>query len=159
MPATPFFSAGRLPAPVLAAAIAILLTRLFNLLMFVFQPDGAQHGELLPQLSLLPGYLLLFSLVLVVYLSEIATAVALLAGKPGGRKMFIGCQGLLLLLVIVICWPGDGALPGIDMEDAQQLGRHLLLQKIPDVLILLMLYIPASSHGFFKGHNLAGRTD
>lgn len=49
-----------LPAPVIAAVIAILATRLFNLLMVILHPDGNHSAELLFRLSPLPGYLLIF---------------------------------------------------------------------------------------------------
>lgn len=140
-----------LPAPVIAAVIAILATRLFNLLMVILHPDGNHSAELLFRLSPLPGYLLIFIGAVLLFLFEIGCALALLRGSLWGRRGFIGCQCLLVVLMLPALWgAGIAVIPGVDIQDIQQLGRHILLQKLPDSLIILMLCHPASSRRFFQ---------
>ncbi len=146
-----FFAGRSLPAPVMAAAIAIVATRIFNLLMIFLLPDGGESGGLLHQLSMLPGYMAIFSLGIGIFITETVCAVMLLNGCPRARKLFIGCQCLLVVLVLAGSgWEGAAGVLGGDSADTQQLGYHILLQKIPDIIIILMLCLPASSREFFN---------
>ncbi len=140
----------RLPAPVIAAVLAIILTRLFNLLMFVRQPEGIPRDGVLQELSTLPGYVVLFTVLLVLLLTELISAGLLLAGRRSGRRIFTGCLCLTLIMAGIFGWQGPGVTDGVDVADISQLRGHLLLQKIPDIVILLMLYLPASSRYYFR---------
>ncbi|MBS0909697.1 YbjO family protein [Tatumella sp. JGM118] len=153
MPGSKVFLPQAIPAPVLAAVISIIATRLFNLLMLVllFRSDtGGTLSEIL-RLSLLPDYRLLFMLMGGVFLFEAGSVLMLLRGSYRWRTLFICCQCLVLLLIL-FRGRGEGlsCLPGIDPADSHHFVRHILLQKIPDLLIILLLCVPASSRAFFR---------
>mgnify|MGYP004708844141 FL=1 len=97
MPGSSSKARGRLPAPVLAAVLAIILTRLFNLLMFIRHPEGIPRDGVFQELSILPGYVLLFSVLLFLLLAELISAGLLLAGRRSGRRIFTGCLCLTLV--------------------------------------------------------------
>ena len=142
-----------IPAPVLTAVISIIATRLFNLLMLVLllKPDtGGTLSEIF-RLSLLPDYRLLFMLMGMIFVFDAVSVLMLLRGSYRWRTLFICCQCLVLLLILCGGW-GEGlsGLPGIDPADSRHFVRHILLQKIPDGLIILLLWMPASSRTFFR---------
>lgn len=151
MPAVKFRSGPELPEPVMAAVIAIVATRVFNLLMILLKPDGASSADLWFQLSPLTGYLLILILAILTFIFDIGCALALLWGSRRGRQMFVGFQCMLVILVILpVSGEGVANLLGIDPQDARQLGQHILLQKLPDILIILMLCLPISSRRYFR---------
>ncbi|WP_294902375.1 YbjO family protein [Tatumella sp. UBA2305] len=137
----------RLPAPVIAAVMAIIVTRLFNLLMCLWHPEGPPRDGVFQELTTPPGYLLLFG----VLLAELISAGLLLVGWRGGRLIFTGCLCLTLAMAGIFGGQVPGLTDGLDVADVSQLSVHLLLQKIPDMVILLMLYLPASSRYYFRG--------
>lgn len=139
-----------LPAPVIAAVLAIIVTRLFNLLMCLWHPEGPPRDGVFQELSTLPGYVLLFSVLLVLLLAELISAGLLLAGWRSGRLIFTGCLCLTLAMAGIFGGQIPGIADGLDVADVSQLSVHLLLQKIPDMIILLMLYLPASSRYYFR---------
>lgn len=151
MSAVKFRSRPSLPEPVMAAVIAIIATRVFNLLMILLKPDGDSSAELWFQLSPLTGYLLVLLLAILTFVFDTACALALLYGSRLSRQLFVGFQCLLVLLMLLPI-PGEGVASvfGIDPQDARQLGQHILLQKLPDILIILMLCLPVSSRRFFR---------
>ncbi|ARU93490.1 YbjO family protein [Tatumella citrea] len=151
MPGRPNKAQNALPAPVITAVLAIILTRLFNLLMFIQQPEGVPRDGVFEELSSLPGYILLFSVLMVLLITELLSAGLLLSGRRSGRSIFTACQCLVLLIAgIIFGWHGLEIAEGVDVADISQLRNHLLLQKIPDMVILLMLYLPASSRHYFR---------
>ena len=150
MPGLKNFIPQGIPAPVLTAVISVIATRLFNLLMLLLllQSDTGNCPGELHRLSLLPDYRLLFILTGMVFVFDAVAVLMLLRGSNRGRTLFICCQCLTILL-IVCCLPG-GSLAGIDPADRQNFAWHSLLQKIPDLLVIMMLYLPASSRMFFR---------
>jgi len=72
-------------------------------------------------------------------------------GSNRGRWCYVATQviGLSFMLVASLGWIYPEIF-SIDGENNVQIIRHTLSQKIPDLLVLLLLFLPASSRAFFR---------
>jgi len=72
-------------------------------------------------------------------------------GSNAGRWGYVATQIVVLLYMLMasVGWiyPEIFSIPG---ENNAQIIHHTLLQKLPDVLVLLLLFVPASSRAFFR---------
>jgi hypothetical protein len=75
-------------------------------------------------------------------------------GRNWGRWIYVVCQclvvGYLLLATIGSFLPEVFTVEG---ESSAQILHELILQKIPDVVILALLFIPTTSRRFFAAHH------
>ncbi|SPW26047.1 Inner membrane protein ybjO [Edwardsiella tarda] len=139
------------PVPVLIAGTALIGVRLASvvLLCVALGPSGIATflGEALHSWQTI--LLLVASLAL--WVIELGCGLALMLGKPLSRWIYLGCQ---LLVVGYMWWASLGwfhpelfRVPG---DDGGQILQVLLGQKLPDLLILALLFIPSASRRYFR---------
>lgn len=139
------------PALVQVAAIAIITTRcvdllmLFNLLgvrgMVDFVHRSAQTWSL--TLIFLGSLMLLFV--------ELLCAFSLVKGRNWARWLYLMSQivstGYLWAASLGYGYPELFSIPG---ESKRDIAHSLFLQKLPDLLVIFLLYVPGASRRFFR---------
>lgn len=153
-----FFSKSRhsharlnVPALVQVAALAIILIRCLDLLM-VFNMLGVKGvGEFIHRSVQTWNLTLVFFSSLVLVFVEIYCAFSLAKGRNWARWVYLLTQviatGYLWAASIGYGYPELFSIAG---ESKREIFRSLVMQKLPDLLVLFLLFIPASSRRFFR---------
>ncbi|MDI3359623.1 YbjO family protein [Lelliottia sp. V89_10] len=153
-----FFSKSRhsharlnVPALVQVAALAIILIRCLDLLM-VFNMLGVKGvGEFIHRSVQTWNLTLVFFASLVLVFVEIYCAFSLAKGRNWARWVYLLTQviatGYLWAASIGYGYPELFSIAG---ESKREIFRSLVMQKLPDLLVLFLLFIPASSRRFFR---------
>jgi hypothetical protein len=93
-------------------------------------------------------FILLASL-LIVWI-ECHASYAMMRGRNWGRWAFVGCQAVVVSYMLLASFEWFG--PKIfrfETETQGQFLHALLMQKVPDMVVLLLLFAPQSSRQFF----------
>jgi hypothetical protein len=93
-------------------------------------------------------FILLASL-LIVWI-ECHASYAMMRGSNWGRWAFVGCQAVVVSYMLLASFEWFG--PKIfrfETETQGQFLHALLMQKVPDMVVLLLLFAPQSSRQFF----------
>ena len=97
---------------------------------------------------------LIFLAGLVLLCLQISCGFAVMRGRNWGRWVYVACQclvvGYLLLATIGSFLPEVFTVEG---ETSGQILHVLILQKIPDVVILTLMFVPATSRRYFAVRN------
>ncbi|MBV4412249.1 YbjO family protein [Enterobacteriaceae bacterium YMB-R22] len=139
------------PVLVMVAATAIIMTRGLDLFM-VFDMMGV-HGlrELIQRSAQTWPLTLVFLGSLLVLCIELRCAFVVMKGRNWGRWLFLITQILssVYLMSASLGWgyPELFSLPG---ETPGDIFRALVTKKLPDVLVLFLLFIPPRSRLFFR---------
>jgi hypothetical protein len=131
-------------------ASAIVATRCleFILLLDAMGLDGLMDFLRASASSWLNSFILLASLIIV--LVECLAAYAMMRGRNWGRWAYIGCQAVVVSYMLLASFDGYG--PKIFSFDTNTQGQFLyalLMQKLPDILVMLLLFVPPASRRFF----------
>lgn len=140
-----------IPVPVMIGATAIVATRCLE---FILLSDAMGFSGLMSFIqvsaeSWLNSFIMLSSLLIV--LIECRAAYAMMRARRWGRRAFIGCQVIVVGYMLLASFEWFG--PRIFRFDVETQGEFLyalLMQKIPDMVVLLLLYLPASSRRYFS---------
>lgn len=139
-----------IPVPVMIAASAIVATRCleFILLFDAMGFSGLMSFIEVSAESWLNCFILLASLLIV--LIECRAAYAMMRARIWGRRAFICCQIIVVgyMLLASFEWFGPRIFR-FDVETQGEFLTALLVQKIPDIVVLLLLFVPASSRRYF----------
>lgn len=139
------------PALVQVAAFGIILIRVLDLLM-VFNLLGIAGLEAFILRSVQTWSLtLVFLASLVLTFVEIWCAFALIKGHSPARWIFLATQ----IIAAAYLWAaslgyGYPELFSIAGASKYEIFRSLVLQKLPDLLVLVLLFVPAASRRFFQ---------
>ena len=139
------------PALVQVAALAIILIRCLDLLM-VFNLLGLSGiGEFIHRSVQTWSLTLVFLSSLVLVFIEIACAFSLVKGRNWARWVYLLTQ----VIAASYLWAaslgyGYPELFSIAGESKREILRTLVMQKLPDMLVLMLLFIPAGSRRFFR---------
>ncbi|MGY5957674.1 YbjO family protein [Kosakonia sp. BK9b] len=139
------------PALVQVAAIAIIIIRCVDMLMVInvlgvrgmidFVQRSAQTWSL--TLIFLGSLLLVFI--------EILCAFSVVKGRNWARWLYLAAQvvasGYLWAASLGYGYPELFSIPG---ESRREIFRSLVMQKLPDLLVLFLLFIPSPSRRFFR---------
>jgi hypothetical protein len=130
------------PVPVTVAGIAIIATRCLGyseLANFVHRSAQSWDATLIFVASQL------------IFLFELRCAFTLMRGSNRGRWGYVATQVIVLsyMLVASLGWIYPEIF-SIDGDNNVQIIHHTLSQKVPDLLVLLLLFLPASSRAFFR---------
>lgn len=143
----------RLNPPVLVtvAAIGIITTRCLDLVM-IFNLLGVPGLKALVFRSVQTWNLTAIMLAsLLVLCIQFRCAFGVLHGRNWGRWLFlltqIGVTGYLWAASLGFGYPELFSVPG---GSKQEIFSGLMLQKLPDCLMLLLLFVPPSSRRFFQ---------
>lgn len=139
------------PTLVLVAAIAILTTRMLDL-MLIFNMLGIRGAVDFVHRSVQTWSLtLIFLGSLVMLCVELRCAFVIMKGRNWGRWVFLGTQiiavGYLWSASLGWGYPELFSIPG---GSKREIFRSLMTQKLPDFLVLFLLFIPPRSRLFFK---------
>lgn len=139
------------PALVQVAALAIILIRCLDLLM-VFNMLGVRGVvEFIHRSVQTWNLTLVFFASLVLVFVEIYCAFSLAKGRNWARWVYLLTQviatGYLWAASIGYGYPELFSISG---ESKREIFRSLVMQKLPDLLVLFLLFVPASSRRFFR---------
>lgn len=91
---------------------------------------------------------------LVVLWLQIRCGFAVIGGRNWGRWGYVACQ-LIVVCYLLLATVGS-FLPEVftvEGETHSQIFHRLILQKVPDSVIILLLFLPAASRRFFAARN------
>ncbi len=140
-----------MPALVQVAALAIILIRALDLLM-IFDLLGLRGLEDFVLRSVQTWTLtLVFLASLLLVFVEIGCAFSLVKGRNWARWVYLLTQ----VITTSYLWAsslgyGYPELFSIAGETKREIFRSLVMQKLPDLLVLLLLFVPAASRRFFR---------
>ena len=139
------------PALVQVAALAIIMIRGLDLLM-IFNTLGVRGlVEFIHRSVQSWSLTLVFLSSLVLVFVEIACAFSLVKGRNWARWVYLLTQviaaGYLWAASLGYGYPELFSIAG---ESKREILRTLVMQKLPDMLVLLLLFVPAASRRFFR---------
>ena len=139
------------PAPVMVAGIAIIATRCLSVLMLANELGYDEMANFVHRSAQAWDSTLIFIASQLIFLFELRCALTLLRGSNRGRWGYVIAQiivlGYMLMASVGWIYPEIFSIPG---ETNAQIIHHTLMQKVPDALVLLLLFVPASSRAFFR---------
>ncbi|MDE1185239.1 MAG: YbjO family protein [Pantoea sp.] len=139
------------PAPVTVAGIAIIATRCISVLMLANELGYDELVNFVHRSAQAWDSTLIFVASQLIFLFELRCAFTLMRGSNRGRWGYVATQvvvlGYMLLASMGWIYPEIFSIHG---ESNAQIIHHTLLQKLPDAMVLLLLFVPASSRAFFR---------
>lgn len=139
------------PAPVMVAGIAIIATRCLSVLMLANELGYDEMANFVHRSAQAWDSTLIFIASQLIFLFELRCAFTLLRGSNRGRWGYVMAQinvlGYMLMASVGWIYPEIFSIPG---ETNAQIIHHTLMQKVPDALVVLLLFVPASSRAFFR---------
>ncbi|WP_217450103.1 MULTISPECIES: YbjO family protein [Lelliottia] len=139
------------PALVQVAALAIILIRCLDLLMLFNMLGVRGIGEFIHRSVQTWNLTLVFFASLMLVFVEIYCAFSLARGRNWARWVYLLTQviatGYLWAASIGYGYPELFSIAG---ESKREIFRSLVMQKLPDLLVLFLLFIPGSSRRFFR---------
>ena len=139
------------PTLVQVAALAIIMIRGLDLLM-IFNTLGIRGlGEFIHRSVQTWNLTLVFLGSLMLVFTEIWCAFSLVKGRNWARWIYLLTQ----VIAASYLWAaslgyGYPELFSIAGESKREILRTLVMQKLPDMLVLLLLFVPAASRRFFR---------
>lgn len=139
------------PALVQVAALAIIMIRCLDLLM-IFNTLGLRGlGDFIHRSVQTWNLTLVFLGSLLMVFIEIFCAFSLVKGRNWARMVYLSTQVIatayLWAASLGYGYPELFSIPG---ESRREILRTLAMQKLPDLLILFLLFVPAASRRFFR---------
>lgn len=138
------------PVPVMVAGIAIIATRCISVLMLANELGYDEMANFVHRSAQAWDSTLIFIASQLIFLFELRCAFTLMRGSNRGRWGYVAAQLVVLLYMLMasVGWiyPEIFSISG---ESNAQIIHHTLQQKLPDLLVLLLLFVPASSRAFF----------
>jgi len=139
------------PAPVMVAGIAIIATRCLSVLMLANELGFEEIANFVHRSAQAWDSTLIFIASQLIFLFELRCAFTLMRGSNRGRWGYVFTQVIVLIYMLMasVGWiyPEIFSIPG---ESNAQIVHHTLLQKVPDLMVLLLLFVPATSRAFFR---------
>lgn len=137
------------PVPVLVAGIAIVATRCLGLALQAHELGMQEVINFVHLTAQTWGATLIFIASQLLFFIELRCAIALMRGRNWGRWGF-GLAQLAVMVYLLIVSAGWGMPSILGTAEGQTLPHLLLTQKLPDLLVVLLLFVPASSREFFR---------
>lgn len=138
------------PVPVTAAGIAIIATRCLSVLMLANELGFEEIANFVHRSAQAWDSTLIFIASQLIFFYELRCAFTLMRGNNAGRWGYIATQILVLLYMLLAStgwvYPEIFSIHG---ETNAQIVHHTLMQKLPDLLVLMLLFVPVSSRAFF----------
>ncbi|SFM89297.1 Protein of unknown function [Izhakiella capsodis] len=143
--------AGRAPVTVLIAGITIIAIRLLDLLLSGIELGVDELLNFVHRSAQAWDSTLIFIFSQLLFFFELRCAAAIIKGKNWGRWGYIFSQIVTLcyLFVASMGWvyPEIFSISG---ENDGQILHRLIVQKFPDLLIIMLLFLPSTSRQFFR---------
>lgn len=139
------------PASVLVAGIAIIATRCISVVMLANELGYEELVNFVHRSAQSWDSTVIFVASQLIFLFELRCAFTLMRGSNRGRWGYVATQiivlGYMLMASMGWIYPEIFSIGG---ENNAQIIHHTLAQKLPDVVVLLLLFVPASSRAFFR---------
>ena len=139
------------PVPVTVAGIAIIATRCLSVLMLANELGLEEIANFVHRSAQAWDSTLIFIASQLIFFYELRCAFLLLRGSNRGRWGFAATQLVVLLYMLLA---STGAIYpeifSISGANNAQIIHHTLMQKLPDLLVLGLLFVPAASRAFFR---------
>lgn len=148
---TLFSDAGSIPVPVWIAGIAIIATRCLGVLLLANELGLMELMNFVHRSAQAWDSTLIFIASQLIFFIELRCAIALMRGHNWGRWGFLIAQVVVLsyMFVASMGWVYPEIF-SINSDNDSQVVPSLLLQKLPDILVLLLLFVPQSSRRFYR---------
>ncbi|CNH29663.1 glycine/betaine ABC transporter permease [Yersinia thracica] len=146
-----FSSAATTPVPVLIAGTAIIATRFLGVILLVATLGWGGTGSFIAESLQNWDSALIFIASIFILLLEMVCGVAVCLRQNWARWCYLACQWVvsIYLLMASLDWLElDVDVFRIDGDSGAEILHSLLLQKIPDVVILGLLFFPW--HRYFR---------
>lgn len=138
------------PVAVSVAGIAIIVTRCLSVLMLANELGYAEIVNFVHRSAQAWDSTFIFIASQLIFLFELRCAFTLMRGSNRGRWGYVGTQVIVLFYMLMASmgwiYPEIFSISG---ENNAQIIHHTLLQKLPDVIVLMLLFLPVSSRVFF----------
>lgn len=138
------------PVAVSVAGIAIIVTRCLSVLMLANELGYAEIVNFVHRSAQAWDSTFIFIASQLIFLFELRCAFTLMRGSNRGRWGYVGTQVIVLFYMLMASmgwiYPEIFSISG---ESNAQIIHHTLLQKLPDVIVLMLLFLPVSSRVFF----------
>jgi len=139
------------PALVQVAALAIIMIRCLDVLMILNTLGVRGMGDFIHRSVQTWNLTLVFMSSLILVFIEIYAAFSLVKGRNWARWVYLLTQ----VIAASYLWAaslgyGYPELFSIAGGSKREILRSLVMQKLPDLLVLCLLFIPASSRRFFR---------
>lgn len=146
-----FSSAATTPVPVLIAGTAIIATRFVGVILLVATLGWGGTGSFIYESLQSWDSGLIFIASILILLLEMVCGVAVYLRQNWARWCYMACQ--LLVVVYLLMASLDWLVLDVDVfriegDTGAEILHSLLLQKIPDVVILGLLFFPW--HRYFR---------
>lgn len=145
-------SRAAIPVPVLIAGSAIIATRCLGVLLLANELGYQEIINFVHRSAQAWDSTLIFIASMVIFFVELRCAIALMRGANWGRWGFVVSQVLVLLYMLVASmgwvYPEIFSISG---ETNAEIVHALVMQKFPDMLVIALLFVPASSRRYFTG--------
>ncbi|UWS30550.1 YbjO family protein [Erwinia pyrifoliae] len=142
--------ARHMPVAVWVAGSSIIATRCLGVVLLANELGYEEMLNLIHRSAQAWGSTLIFIASQLVWLMELRCALALMRGHNWGRWGFLAIQaGVLLYMFFASMGWIYPEIFSIVREHDSQLIPALLLEKSPDLLVLLLLFVPVGSRRFF----------
>jgi len=139
------------PALVQVAALAIIMIRCLDVLMILHTLGPRGMGEFIHRSVQTWNLTLVFMSSLLLVFIEISCAFSLVKGRNWARWVYLLTQiiaaGYLWAASLGYGYPELFSIAG---GSRREILHALFMQKLPDLLLLCLLFIPASSRRFFQ---------
>ncbi|PWC18664.1 DUF2593 domain-containing protein [Brenneria roseae subsp. roseae] len=138
------------PVPVMVAGIAIIATRFLGILLLIWELGPSGLGGWIGNSAEAWDSTLVLLLSLIIICIEIRCGFVVLSGDNWGRWGYVLCQCLVTLYLLFASL--SEFLPAIfhiSGENNTAVLHQLMLQKIPDFLVIVLLFLPRRSKRFF----------
>ncbi|CFQ94065.1 glycine/betaine ABC transporter permease [Yersinia frederiksenii] len=146
-----FSSAATTPVPVLIAGTAIIATRFIGVVLLVAELGWSGTGSFIDESLQTWGSGFVFIASVLLLLLEIVCGVAVCLRQNWARWSYLLCQLLVIvyLLMVSLDWLSlDVDVFRVEGDTGAEILHSLLLQKIPDVVIIGLLFFPW--HRYFR---------
>ncbi|ARJ40600.1 hypothetical protein B1H58_00385 [Pantoea alhagi] len=139
------------PVPVMIAGQAIIATRCISVLLLVNELGYDGIADFIHRSAQAWDSTLIFVASQMLFFIELRCALTLMRGSRRGRLLYALSQAVVLLYLwaasIGWIYPEIFSISGASNGE---IFHRLILHKSPDLLVLLLLFLPASSRQFFQ---------
>lgn len=144
-------SLSAIPVPVLIAGSAIIATRCLGVLLLANELGYQEIVNFIHRSAQSWDSTLIFIASQLIFFIELRCAIALMRGANWGRWGYVIAQAVVILYMLVASmgwvYPEIFSISG---ETNAEIIHTLILQKFPDLVVILLLFIPASSRKYFR---------
>ncbi|YCH31883.1 YbjO family protein [Erwinia sp. D4-22] len=139
------------PVPVMIAGQAIIATRCISVLLLVNELGYDGIADFIHRSAQAWDSTLIFIASQMLFFVELRCALTLKHGSRRGRLLYALSQAVVLLYLwaasIGWIYPEIFSISGANNVEIL---HRLIMHKLPDLLVLLLLFVPASSRQFFQ---------